>query len=254
MVSGLVILDKPSGLTSFDCVEKVREIFKVEKAGHTGTLDPKVTGVLLILIGEARKLAPLFEKMDKTYLGVMHLHKEVKRKRLEEILVKFRGEIEQLPPRKSRVKRVKRKRRIYKLEIKKVEGRNVTLEIKCEHGVYIRKLFSDIGERLGVGAHMKYLRRIAVGDFKEKEAITFENLEKNPKKYLIGNEEIISRLKIKRIVVDEKEDKKVRNGVPVKVNKKLESGKRIAIFVGKKLRAIGTTEKNRIKIDRVLLS
>jgi tRNA pseudouridine(55) synthase len=98
MISGLVILDKPTGLTSFDCVERVGNIFGVKKAGHTGTLDPKVTGVLLILVGEARKLAPLFEKMDKTYLRVMHLHREVETEKLDKVLEKFKGAITQLPP------------------------------------------------------------------------------------------------------------------------------------------------------------
>lgn len=253
MLSGLIILDKPSGMTSFDCVEKVGKIFGIKKAGHTGTLDPKVTGVLLILVGEARKLAPLFENMDKTYNGIMHLHKEVEKEKLNKTLEKFRGEIKQLPPKKSRVARVERKRKIHRLDIKKIEGKDVTLEIECEHGLYVRKLFHDIGEELGVGAHMKYLRRIAVGNFKEKEVISFEKLERGKEKYLISNEEIISRLKTEKIVVDEKEDKKVRNGMPIQTDRKLKKGERVAIFVGPKLRAIGTAKKNKIKIDRVLL-
>ena len=253
MISGLVVLDKPSGMTSFDCVESVQRIFGVRKAGHTGTLDPKVTGVLLILIGEARKLAPLFEKMDKTYVGVMHLHKETDSKKLNKVLEMFRGEIRQLPPKRSRVARVERKRKIHKLEIKEIEGKDVTLEIKCEHGTYIRKLFSDIGEKLGVGAHMKCLRRTSVDDFSENEAIVFEQLKKDREKCLISNEAIVSRLRIKKILVDKEDEKKVRNGVPLEKNKKIKTGERVAIFVGKKLRAIGTASENRIKIDRVLL-
>jgi H/ACA ribonucleoprotein complex subunit 4 len=253
-ISGLIVLDKPAGLTSFDCVERVRKIFGVKKAGHTGTLDPKVTGVLLILLGEARKLAPFFEKMDKSYIGVMHLHKEVEVEKLTEVLQKFKGKIVQLPPRKSRVKRVPRKRKIYKLEIKKIEGKDVTLLVKCEHGTYIRKLFWDIGQELKVGAHMKYLRRIAVNGFEEKEAISLEKLEKEKEKYLISNENIISRLNIKKIVVGKEKEKKIRNGVPIFLrDKKLEIGERVAIFVENKLVAIGSVEKDKIKIDRVLL-
>ncbi len=253
MVSGLVVLDKPSGLTSFDCVERIQKIFGIRKVGHTGTLDPKVTGVLLLLVGESRKLAPFFENMDKTYVGVMHLHDEIDEDRLSEILERFRGEIKQLPPKRSRVARVERKRKIHKLEIKKIERKDISLEIECEHGTYIRKLFHDIGEELGVGAHMKHLRRTAVDNFSEKEAITFEKLEKNKEKYLISNEKIISKLKTKKIVLDEEEDKKVRNGVPLKKDKKLKSGEMIAIFVGSKLRAIGIVDKQKIKINRVLL-
>jgi len=253
MTSGLIILDKPSGLTSFQCVEKVKEILEVKKAGHTGTLDIKVSGILLILVGEARKLASLFEKMNKTYLGIMHLHKEIELKKLKNALKKFEGEIIQLPPRKSRVRRVLRKRKIYKLEIKKIEGKDITLLVECEHGTYIRKLFHDIGQELGIGAHMKYLRRIAVNDFSESEAINFGELEKRKEDCLINNEEIISRLKIDKIVVSKNEEEKIRNGVLIKGNKNFKIGLRVAIFVEKKLKAIGTVKRDKIKIDRVLL-
>ena len=254
MISGLIILDKQTGPTSFDCVEQVKKIFRVDKAGHTGTLDPKVTGVLLILLGEARKLAPLFDKLNKTYLGVMHLHKEVEKEKLEEVLKKFRGEIIQIPPVRSRVKRVARKRTIYKLEIKKIEGRDITMFIECEHGTYIRKLFYDIGEELGCGAHMKYLRRTAVDGFKEEESVDLERLKKEREKCLIRNEEIISKLKISKISLKKEEEKKVENGVPIILKKtdKFIQGEKIAIFVENTLRAIGIVEKNKIKIDRVL--
>lgn len=255
MPSGLIILDKPSNLTSFDCVERVRKIFGVEKAGHTGTLDFKVTGVLLILLGEARKLAPFFEKMDKTYLGVMHLHKEVKREELENALQKFKGEIIQLPPRRSRVKRVPRKRKIYKLEIKKIENKDVTLLVECEHGTYIRKLFWDIGQELGVGAHMKYLRRIAVNGFKEEEAVSLEELEKGKEKYLIENEEIVARLNIRKIILGRETEKRIRNGAPIFFkDETLKYNEKVALFVENKLLAIGCFKGNKIKIERVLLS
>ncbi len=253
MISGLIILDKPSGPTSFDCVELVRKIFNVEKAGHTGTLDPKVTGVLLILLGESRKLAPLFEKLDKTYLGIMHLHGEIETEKLKETLKKFEGEITQIPPVKSRVKRVARKRKIHRLEIKEINGKDITLLIECEHGTYIRKLFSDIGEELGFGAHMKYLRRIAVDGFMEEEVINLESLREGKEKYLIKNEEIISRLRIKKISVSKEEENKVENGIPVPLeNEKFVQGERVGVFVENKLRAIGTVEKEEVKIDRVL--
>ena len=232
----------------------VGKIFGVKKAGHTGTLDPKVTGVLLILLGESRKLAPLFEKLNKTYLGVMYLHEEVETERLKKMLKKFEGEIIQVPPVRSRVKRVARKRIIHRLEIKKTEGRNITLVIECEHGTYIRKLFSDIGDGLGCGAHMKYLRRIAVDGFGEKEIVNLEALKEEKMKYLIENEEIISRLKIKKISVKKDEETKVENGVPIILEKgyNLIQGERVVIFVGKKLRAIGSVDYGKVKIDRVL--
>ena len=254
MTSGLIILDKPSGPTSFDCVEAVGRIFGVKKAGHTGTLDPKVTGVLLILLGETRKLAPLFEKLDKIYVGVMHLHKEVELEKLKEVINKFKGEITQLPPVKSRVKRVARKRIIHRLEIKKIKGKDITLLIDCEHGTYIRKLFHDIGEELSCGAHMKHLRRIGVSVFGEDEVVSLDNLKTGKEKYIIPNEKIIERLKIKTISVSKEEGNKVENGVPIQIKDKnnFVQGERIAIFIEDKLRAIGTVKEDRIKINRVL--
>ncbi len=254
MTSGLIILDKPSGPTSFDCVEGVGRIFGLKKAGHTGTLDPKVTGVLLILLGETRKLAPLFEKLDKIYVGIMHLHHEVELEKLKEAVNKFKGEITQLPPVKSRVKRVERKRTIHRLEIQKIEGNNITMLIDCEHGTYIRKLFHDIGVELGCGAHMGYLRRIGVAGFREEEVVSYDDLKTGKEKYIIPNEKIIERLKIKKIVVPKEEGSKVENGVPIQIEDKKDfvQGERIAIFIEDKLRAIGTVEEERVKINRVL--
>ncbi|RLJ00143.1 MAG: RNA-guided pseudouridylation complex pseudouridine synthase subunit Cbf5 [Candidatus Aenigmatarchaeota archaeon] len=254
MTSGLIILDKPSGPTSFDCVEGVGRIFGIKKAGHTGTLDPKVTGVLLILLGETRKLAPLFEKLDKIYVGVMHLHNEVPLKKLEECVKKYTGVITQLPPVKSRVKRVERKRKIHRFEIQKVEGNDITLLIDCEHGTYIRKLFHDMGEELGCGAHMKHLRRIGVSVFREEEVVSYDDLKEGKEKYIIPNEKIIERLKIKTISVSKEEGSKVENGVPIQIEDKNDfvQGERVAIFIEDKLRAIGTVEEERIKINRLL--
>lgn len=253
MTSGLVILDKPAGLTSFDCVYKVSKIFGVKKAGHTGTLDPKVTGVLLILLGETRKLAPLFEKNDKIYVGIMRMHKEFEKSKLEKVIEEFRGEITQIPPVKSRVKRVPRKRKIHKLEIKKIEGQEVTMLIECEHGTYIRKLFSDMGEKMGTGAHMSYLRRTAVNNFREDEAITLEKLKENKDFYLMTNEEILSRMKIRSLDLPETFKKTIENGVPVSIKKsEFSQGETVALLVEGKLRAIGQVDGDIIKMIRVL--
>ncbi len=253
MASGLVILDKPSGLTSFECVEKVKDIYKEKKAGHTGTLDCKVTGVLLILIGEARKLAVFFEKAKKTYIGTMHLHKDASESSIREVLKKFTGEITQIPPVRSRVKRVPRKRKIYKLQIMEIKGRDVVLLIESDHGVYIRKLMHDIGEKLGTGAHMTALRRIGVNGFTEKEAVSLEDLKKNKEKYLIPNEKIIESLKIPKIKVPKDKEQRIRNGLPFAIkNKKLKDNEKVAIFVENKLLAIGVVKGKKIKINRVL--
>jgi H/ACA ribonucleoprotein complex subunit 4 len=254
--SGLVILDKPSGPTSFDCVERVGKIFGIKKTGHTGTLDPKVTGVLLILVGEARKLAPLFEKADKTYTGIMHIHDEVTEDKLLEIIYEFTGDITQLPPRLSRVKRVERQRTIHYMKLDKIEGQDATITIHCQHGTYVRKLFHDMGEKLGTGAHMKYLRRIAAGKFGIEESVTFEDLEKNPKKYLISNEIIIDRLGVKRLVLPKEMEKAVTNGVPVNLEKpeEFKDGEKMAVFVEERLRAMGLVKEGKVLMERIILS
>lgn len=255
MPSGLVILDKPSGPTSFDCVERVGKIFGVKRCGHTGTLDPKVTGVLLIMVGEARKMAPLFEKADKTYTGVMHLHCSVATEQLQKVIDEFTGEITQLPPRLSRVKRVERPRTVYSMKIDKIEGPDVMITIRCQHGTYIRKLFHDMGEKLGCGAHMSFLRRTAAGKFSIEEAVTFEELEKNPEKFLIPNEQIIERLGLKKLVLPEEMEKPVSNGMPIKLEEpqKYEEGEKVAVFIGGKLRAIGLAREGKVFIERLIL-
>jgi len=255
MPSGLVILDKPSGPTSFDCVERVGKLFKVKRTGHTGTLDPKVTGVLLILVGETRKLAPLFEKADKTYTGIMHIHDEVTEDKLLEIIYEFTGDITQLPPRLSRVKRVERQRTIHYMKLDKLEGNDATITIHCQHGTYVRKLFHDMGEKLGTGAHMKYLRRIAAGKFGIEEMVTIEELEKNPEKYLIPNEVIIDRLGTKKLVLPKEMEKAVANGVPVVLEKPKEfaEGEKIAVFVDDRLRALGVVKEGRVLMERIIL-
>jgi len=255
MPSGLIILDKPSGPTSFDCVERVGKIFGVKKCGHTGTLDPKVTGVLLVMVGETRKLAPLFEKADKTYTGIMHIHEEVTEDKLLEIIYEFTGDITQLPPRLSRVKRVERQRTIHYMKLDKIEEQDATITIHCQHGTYIRKLFHDMGEKLGTGAHMKYLRRIAAGKFGINEAVTFEDLEKNPEKYLIPNEQIIERLGVKKIILPKEMEKAVTNGVPAAITEpeKYIEGEKVAVFVEDKLRALGVVKEGKVWMERIIL-
>jgi predicted rRNA pseudouridine synthase len=255
MPSGLIILDKPSGPTSFDCVERVGKIFGEKKCGHTGTLDPKVTGVLLVLVGEARKLAPLFEDADKTYTGVMHMHDNTTTEQLRAIINDFTGEITQLPPRRSRVKRVERQRTVFGMTIDKVEGQDITMTIKCERGTYIRKLFHDMGEKLGTGAHMKYLRRIEVEGFTEKEAVTFEELEKSPNNHLLPNEEIIQRLGIAKLLLPPSMEKIVANGMPINLNEpeSFKEGEKVGVFIEGRLRAIGTKIEGKVKIERGIL-
>lgn len=165
---GVINLDKPRGPTSHEVVSWVERILEVGKAGHGGTLDPKVSGVLPIALQGATKLTRTLLLAEKEYVFVMHLHGEVSDRDLRKVLKEFEGEIYQLPPVRAAVKRVLRKRRIYYLDLLERRERDVLLRIACQAGTYVRKLCFDIGRALGCGAHMMELRRTRTGPFKEE--------------------------------------------------------------------------------------
>jgi H/ACA ribonucleoprotein complex subunit 4 len=113
---GIVLLDKPSGPTSHQVAAWVRDVLGVKKVGHSGTLDPKVTGVLVITLDKASKIMPALMGMDKEYVAIMHLHEDVSESELKKAVKKFTGKIEQVPPKKSAVKRRKRTREVYEIK------------------------------------------------------------------------------------------------------------------------------------------
>lgn len=175
--AGIVNLNKPGGPTSTKTDELVKEILKIKKAGHGGTLDPKASGVLPIGLNDGTKVLQALLKAKKEYIGVMHLHKDIDNEKLLEGLEHFTGIVEQKPPARSAVRRVKRKRKVYKLELIKREGKDCTLRVICEAGLYVRKLFWQIGEYLGCGAHMVRLKRTKAGPFSIEDSITLEELK-----------------------------------------------------------------------------
>jgi len=164
----VINLDKPRGPTSHQVVSWIRDILKV-KTGHGGTLDPKVTGVLPVAVGKATKVLQTLLVAGKEYVTLMYLHKEVPEEKIYEAIYRFVGEIVQVPPLKSAVKKRPRKKKIYCIKIIEIDGKNVLFRISCEAGVYIRKLCHDIGQYLKVGAHMQELRRTKAGPFKEND-------------------------------------------------------------------------------------
>lgn len=175
---GIVIIDKPAGPTSHQVSEYVKNILNVRKAGHTGTLDPKVTGVLPVLINKSTKLASILLGSDKEYIGIMHLHKDIPQYLIYNVTEEFVGKIKQIPPLKSAVKRRERTRTIYYFKILEIDGRDVLFKVGTQGGTYIRKLVHDIGEKLGCGAHMSELRRTKAGGFSEESnMITLQTLE-----------------------------------------------------------------------------
>lgn len=214
---GFIILDKPSGPTSHKATELVKGALDIKKAGHGGTLDPKVTGVLVIGLGKATRLLR-FLPSEKEYEGEMHLHSDINLKTLRgKIKEKFLGKIKQTPPKRSKVKRQEREREIYKFKLTKKKGRDVFFKVKCQAGTYIRKLIHDLGEEFE-GAHMAKLIRTKHGKFSIRQAKTIEGINKLVKRKKINNliipiEKALNFLP--KIYIKEKHIKQILNGSPI---------------------------------------
>ena len=211
-VNGILLLDKPRGITSNAALQEVKRMFDANKAGHTGSLDPLATGVLPLCFGEATKFSQFLLDADKHYLATVRLGvttetgdadgavveenpvPEISHGGLEEVLARYRGEIMQLPPMYSALKVsgqplyklarqgiiVDRERRlitIHRLEVVDRDSGTIELDVKCSKGTYVRTLAEDIGRDLGCGAHVENLRRLGAGPFTENETVTIEELK-----------------------------------------------------------------------------
>lgn len=215
-MDGILPLWKPKGLTSHDCVMKMRRIFQMKKIGHTGTLDPDAEGVLPICLGQATKIVPFLTDTKKTYIAACSLGRTTETEdatgatveeivveyppsieEIEAVLEQFNGEIVQIPPMYSAVKvngrklyeyaraneTVERPERTVFIESLRIVPHELSgpncfgLEIVCSKGTYIRTLCVDIGKMLGFPAHMAALERTKTGEFEKTNAITFEMLE-----------------------------------------------------------------------------
>lgn len=257
----IILLDKPPGPTSLEVTETVRKILSVKKSGHAGTLDPGATGILIIALDEATKVMPVLMGLEKTYEGVMHIHRDFQESELREAVKSFTGKIIQRPPVKSAVSRKPRERDIYSFEITGISGRDVFFRVSCQAGTYIRKLCSDLGEKMGTQAHMKSLRRTKAGPFSLKYCATLENLEKSPEKYLIPIEETLRRIGIRKIIVKESSVQKILNGSPVlagfmeKSDPGIRKGEYVGIFSGRSLIALGVAAGGKpiARVDRVFM-
>ena len=224
---GILNIDKPADWTSFDVVNYIRRMLNLPKCGHFGTLDPNVTGVLPICLGDACKIQEYFMHRDKVYIGKMKLHQKTTRKKLEEEMKKFLGVINQLPPRISRVKRQVRQREImeFKLLDYDSEKKEANFIAEVEAGTYIRKLIDDLGKNIN-GAQMIELRRTRAGMFsdKDREFVKLEELKKAVEDWRAGNETALRRLiipaeilneLIPSVEVNEESLIKLRNGSPL---------------------------------------
>ena len=168
---GLIILDKPPGPTSHETVAWTKRLLKIPKIGHSGTLDPQVSGVLPLGLGEATKALGVLLYGPKEYHALGRLHSLPSKEKLKEVIDSFTGEIFQKPPQRSAVLRQTRTRRIHEFEIMEQKERLLLTRILCESGTYIRKLYYDIGEVLGPGATMIELRRTRVDQFRESDGL-----------------------------------------------------------------------------------
>ena len=212
LLNGVLLFDKPSGITSNTAVQKVRRLFRVDKAGHTGTLDPMATGLLPVCLGEATKFSHLLLEADKTYSATILLgvttstgdlegkittrsRVQAEREGIEHVLERFVGLTLQTPPMYSAIKRggqplyklaraggeVPREPRsivIRSLILLGLEGEELKLSVSCSKGTYIRVLAEDIGRELGCGACLSALRREGVGGFRlSQSTVTLEQLE-----------------------------------------------------------------------------
>jgi tRNA pseudouridine55 synthase len=210
--SGILIVDKPAGMTSHDVVDKLRRRFGWQKVGHAGTLDPLATGVLILLVGAATRAQSRFLNDDKEYRGRMKLGVETSthdaegevtaraegpvafsREAIEAAVAGFRGEQRQLPPMVSAVKHkgkplykyarkgetIEREERaitIHRLDVVAAEGDEVELDVRCSKGTYVRTLAHDIGRKLGCGGHLVTLRRTRSGPFRVEDAVALDAL------------------------------------------------------------------------------
>ena len=210
-VNGILLLDKPEGMTSNGALQIAKNILNARKAGHTGSLDPIATGLLPLCFGEATKVSQFLLDADKHYRTVFKLGETtttydsegevidrrpviVTRRAVERTLRRFEGAIEQLPPMYSAIKRggkslyklarkgievdrAPRRIMIHRMQCLSLEGDRLQLHIHCSKGTYVRALAQDLGEVLGCGAHVESLRRLAVGELAVENSVTFDELE-----------------------------------------------------------------------------
>ncbi len=235
---GILNIDKPAGMTSFDVSDFIRRKLKLRKTSHFGTLDPMVTGVLPIALNRGVKLTGFFLGEDKEYEGTMRIHKEVSLEEIQKaISEKFIGKIIQKPPVKSRVKRQEREREIKLFQLLEKKGKDITFNTEVQGGTYIRKLISDLGEYMGINMHMIALRRIRAGIFKVKDSIPLKDIEKFSEEELkekIIPAEIVSEV-YEPVEIKKQIKEKVLHGRPIfyedlKEKKDFQIGKIISIF------------------------
>jgi tRNA pseudouridine55 synthase len=211
-VHGILLLDKPAGITSNDALQRIKRLYRAARAGHTGSLDKPATGMLPLCLGEATKISSYLLNADKCYVAVAKLGvvtstadaegevletrqvPEFNQRQLEKVIAQFVGDIEQVPPMYSALKidgqrlyklayqglEVERKSRpvtIHKIDLLHFDEDSFAIQVRCSKGTYIRTLVEDIGQALGCGAHVRSLRRLSTGPFNEGQMVSMEMIE-----------------------------------------------------------------------------
>ena len=251
-MDGIVIVDKPEGWTSQDVVSKLRGVLKTRRIGHGGTLDPMATGVLPVFVGRGTRGVEFFEHAEKTYETVLQLgittdteditgtvltqqDAFVTGAMVEEVLAKFRGQIQQIPPMYSAIKvngqklydlarkgrEVERQPRtitIHELTLLSMEADGIHLRVRCSKGTYIRTLCKDIGQALGCGGCMAALRRVSAGEYTIGQSVPLQTLidAQNPEQYLLPVDSMFQNHPA--VTLTEKQEKCCRNGVAFTCN------------------------------------
>ena len=247
---GILLIDKNEGETSFDVVRQIRRILRIKKIGHAGTLDPFATGLLIMLLGQGTKLSPYLMAGDKVYRATMRLGLEtdtddltgrVLRERpvpefeseyIKEKALEFVGEIEQVPPifsavnykgrrayeyaRKGiKIDLKKRKVKVHYLKIISIDLPDLTMEVSCSSGTYVRSLAAGLGKELRSGAHLRSLRRLSIGRFSVKDALNIDNVDIKSTDHLFQKKIIPLREALPHMTeveVDDGTARKIRNG------------------------------------------
>ena len=280
-MEGIIVVNKPKGITSFDVIRKLKKILKTKKIGHTGTLDPLATGIMLVCVGRATKLASDLEAKDKIYIADFDIGYatdtydiegkkiteniiEVLKENLEQSIKKFIGNIKQVPPMYSAIKidgnklyhlarkgieveRPERDVTIEYINLLDFKDNKVKIETKVSKGCYIRSLIYDIGQDLGTYATMTALQRKQVGDYSLENSYSLEQIEKmifnNDFNFLKTIEEIFSYDKYS--LQTEKELTLYKNGNTVKIKENLEN-KRYRIYFQNEFVGLANIENNNL--------
>jgi tRNA pseudouridine55 synthase len=277
-MNGVLIIDKPSGLTSHDVVHRVRRILQERSVGHLGTLDPLATGVLPLVVGNFTRLAQFYTSSEKTYEGVIRFGfatdtydadgeatsapqvVTISRDRLQELSQRFHGVIEQMPPAFSAKKingvpayKLARKHQdvalkpvqveIKQFEILRVDGDRASFRARVASGTYMRSVAHDMGQQLGCGAHLEALRRTSVAEFEVTEAHTLAELEaaamsERLEEAFIHPRKLLSQFP--SVTANEEMAALIRNGRAVNLPE-LSTARRVKVFCGQReLIAIAT--------------